>query len=539
MFEFIKIFYKKHPLIVFFSPVIIFIIVVLFIVLSDDSILSGFLPLILICFIILALIFLMITVMTGTKKSGTIKYLAPLFIVMFMVMIIWIFQPRMRDDFAIYQFNPLYAYTHFSGRFSHIFINSIALMNNITFDIFKILRSLMFFFCIYLSLVISSGKWLPATRQSIISFLLVFSALWLGIGNILAPSISIVSGSTTYLYSVFFCLLFLLPYRFHLKAMELNESNNSALWALPCCPKGLVPVRGAVFRRVLNLNIALSIGFFVFGMISSGFHEQMSLPVLFFIAVWFFTAGKEKRPLWLYAGAAGFLIGTIISFTAPGNFSRLGNEQAYTLNLSLSGIENKVSNYLIYLKKLYFDSIREKLLPYLLIFVALSMKLHPEKNKEKGLFYRFTFEIWLIFSLLSTWPFLFISPDSWGADRTYFIPLFLLILSFASLLNNREQNSFNGGIFNILFFALFIVLSIDGIDCLQKGYMIGSVWHNREKKIEEYKASGVFNAVVDPYPDPPRTIYINDITTNTNLSWDNEVPASYYKLKTIRLRIPR
>ncbi len=503
---------------------VIFITAVIFIILdrnlSDFRIISGFLPLILICFLIITFFFLAITLLTDTVRSGTMQYLIPLFIILLMVMIVWVFQPRMRDDFARYQFHLRFAYINFSGRFSHILISALAVFNNTTFSIFIIIRTLMFLFCIYLSLVLTSGKLVPLTRYSIFAFLLILSSLWLGIGNILAPSISIVAGSTTYLYSVFFCLLFLLPYRFHL--------TNGVSWEPYSTNKA-------------SSNILFSVGFFLFAFVSSGFHEQMSLPVLFFIAIWLADTKKSERPLWLYAGAAGFLIGTIIVFTAPGNFNRLGSTKAYALNFNFKGIEDKILNYLIYLERLYLNSIRERLLPYLLIFATLSMNLKTLKNNAKGIFNRFSFEVWLIFSLLSTWPFLFLSPDwlgadMWGIYRTYFIPLFLLILAFASLLKASEENPLPGHITSILFFTLFIVLFIDGIDCLQKGYRIGSAWHEREKKIEECKASGIYDVVVDPYPEPPRMIYINDITENTNLNWENGVPASFYKLKTIRVK---
>lgn len=187
-------------------------------------------------------------------------------------------------------------YHMWGGRSVVHFIAQILLM--LPSYVSDLLNSLVYIGYIFLIYYHIKGR----GKNSLSLFILINLAVWF-FQPVLGDTVFWLTGSANYLWGTFFILLFLLPFRMY-------EGQ----------------------KQGTGIQVLISAGMFILGIISGWTNENTAGAMLFAIALFFiyYRSRKWTIPVWLVAGLVAGLIGFIVMIMAPGNYARAG-ESSFSL----------------------------------------------------------------------------------------------------------------------------------------------------------------------------------------------------------------
>ena len=133
-----------------------------------------------------------------------------------------------------------------------------------------------------------------------------------------------ITGSGNYVWTIFLCLIFLVPY------IRLLEGKEKA-----------------------HASVAASVGSLLFGVIAGWTNENIAptLVLMTGVIIWLTVKAKRNLPVWAATGWIGLLAGTILMLGAPGNRIRAGHINAdagllKTIMIRGYYMERAIFNYL-------------------------------------------------------------------------------------------------------------------------------------------------------------------------------------------------
>lgn len=437
--------------------------------------------------------------------------------IMLMIIFINYLQPMTADDFSntnVLRENHslisdcIYWYNNWTGRLQGIVILYFALFNDISLKIFALLNGIVFNLNIFLIYYIATGERLNIFKNQLF-FILIFSTLFFGIPAI-NETVFWITGSITYLWVLFFLLLFLCPYTFFLRDADKYYNHF---------------IKFNFLKKTLKTLALFILGFWV-----GISHEQVFCAlIIFFISCGIYHKQFKRVAFNLYAGFFGLIAGGIALISAPGNFVRL----AYNQNLSIS---LKIVKFLKYLIFMYFRDFKN-IWPWLILilFISIFSKYYTDKDKIKNdnrIFYSF-----LLISLASTFPIFFLIP--FGAQRTEFFACFFLVAAAVSRLSSRGFIEFINNkkiIVSFITILIIILISVEGFFGIKANFLLGNELKEREKIITLNKKNGISNLEVKTIQtQPSRLTHWNDISDDEN-NWINTEVANYYGISSIKTK---
>jgi len=419
--------------------------------------------------------------------------------------------PTVMDDYSLYTsiagfHNPVsyawHGYLTWSGRLTTWLLHWVVLHNGHTRAVLGALNGIIFAGLGWLAAALALGRRPRLLEQDGIVVVFVLAAIWF-----FAPAIGETvfwrTGADAYLWSLAAGLLFLLPYRRWIAAgAPVARATPSGRW------------QGA--------------GMLVAGVLIGMNGEQMMILLAVLIPYWLFRYGARPLlrgwPAWTLGGAAGVLVGGVISILGPLNYVRYGYNTPLTVLLFLK-------QTLAYGARLFHF-----MLPLLLISIPLILltrycgALVPQSR-------RLTLD-WAIAAVASA-ALLLLLP-TFQQDRTLFIPIVMIVIGLASMLDLR-RTAFPR--LRLVFVTLGVLVAgallLSGFSVLAKVRQYAGEVAAREQLILQQKRAGQRDAFVPPiFCRAGRYLYIRDIQKDRTF-WGNQAVAAYYGIDTIHIRRPR
>ncbi|MCL2259849.1 MAG: DUF6056 family protein [Fibromonadales bacterium] len=357
-------------------------------------------------------------------------------------------------------------------------------------SIFNIANTIMY--CLFVFLVqfhiIGKMKYSPVLFLAINIFLWFFMPAW-------GQNFLWLSGSSVYLWTTVFILLFLIPFR------KKYDDNN------------------------YNLNILLSILFLFLGIIAGCSSENAAAATLLLLIAYFAEkiVNKKNFSLFEFFGMAGFLIGFLLLILAPGNEVRQGLLQHYGSEQFMI-LKRIVGVTLVFGKDLGFALIAA--------CAILAFDLIYNKKHKLNMFSAF----YVLAAVTGAYSML-LSPSF--PPRSFFIVIVFAGIALGNILLQMEiklpeiikRNSIAIAVCCLIGFSFSFLNSSRNIIGV---YM---EWNKRAKYIEEEKAKGNFDIEVrSPIPvwDKHVAQYnLQDIKHNKD-EWPNISIAEYFGLSSIK-----
>lgn len=403
---------------------------------------------------------------------------------------------------------PLVKNTYFnwSGRIAVMFFTFLFLWRDtLAIPIFNILNSLVFVLMIYLLFLNTFAK-KPISFTDFALLIIVFSLFWF-----LPTSLGEVAfwktGSIGYLWPLTATLAFIYP----VVRLLLDNSN------------------------IVSDNLVIKILILISGLVLGTCLENLSVTICFFLVggIVYLKYKKYNCPKWFYYATSGYIVGTILLISAPGNFKR-----AATIT----------EHYSLFYKFFYLTfRITVHFIPFFIIFLLIifllkkvKYKISPEQFKRVCLF--------LGLSLLAAFTMGGVPGTVLFGGRLAFAADVFAIVALASLLPIGENALYANFIRPIIIFILLPLFVLDMTNVFIF-YRTASVENKlREELIAKNVAQNNKNVVVPPMSiaKEARTwfskisayrFYANDIISDKN-TWRNRVVTEYYGLDSIALGEP-
>lgn len=335
---------------------------------------------------------------------------------------------------------------------------------------------------------------------SISSYILIISILWLCSPSFFSVTIW-VTGSANYLWGSVIVLLFLYVYLDYLKGNSHKKNN--------------------LFTFL----------FLFFGIIAGWCNESTSLSVLLFLFIFLFFQWKQKKiQKWMVSGLAGFLIGAICMFIAPGNFARLNQHMRDSDISILDSLVNHV--YALFYYFLVDSYMYVAIL--ILIFFAFYLFFFQKKKVKELIVPLSTFFIgsMAILSMLASPQF---------PLRTLFFPLICFVISIAGFYSNITfEGKVSKYINNICLTVLLTIYVWDWNGTMNTTKYISNFWNDRANLVEMQKKEGKTDIIFHDKFITSDSHYITykygiyELSSDTS-NWMNRAYSRYYNIHSVKV----
>lgn len=346
----------------------------------------------------------------NAAKKITIIFL---FLSLGLVSVIGLLQPPMSDDFGIINKvnetqQSFLAFLHhwyfnWTGRVQGIVLAWLAFYSLSSRTIFMATNGLALAGVIFFSFFLGRGRWPRTQDGDLLALSALLAAIWFLMPG-LNQMVFWTTGAAWYLWSAFFGLLFLLPYR---KVWDRLMSGSAETCSCSAA--------GRWARNVLAFLGGIWIGASM---------EQMLVAVGFLLFAFYACLYREKRlslsPHWVFWGGAGLLIGGLLLVIAPGNYVRLTYHGAMSSRERLLLFANWFSR--LQLIALVFA---------LVLWRGIQNRLEGTKRAPA------TCLVFMLAALVSNLPLLFI--PAFLSERTEWFPLFFAIIAFVALFASERD----------------------------------------------------------------------------------------------------
>ena len=455
-------------------------------------------------------------------------------IILFSIIFIGVFQPDISDDFVFSKsaenldFIEYIKHWYFgwTGRMTGVMLLYFSFMGNITKIIFGILNGILFIACVYLTLFISLGRKPLIKGKDLPISILSFAAVWFGIPSI-GETVFWRTGAAVYLWSLFFSLVFLLPFRLLCENFSYKKQPPS-------------------------LTLVYSILMFLLGILTGNSQKQIfaaaALSSGLFALVFILKNKSARLPAWLYSGYAGLIAGGVILIAAPGNYIRmdqLGNQP---------GFFYKILYFLIYIIRVFIVNPGEKLYTWVLVILllyilstggrlpklSLHLSLHDSCTNSKSFKCNFTIPVIFLSAAFASLAPMFFLPST-TADRTGFFAIFYLISATITIFKSIEKprwfftETYRKYIKAILAVTAILLVS-DSVYGAATSFMFNREAYTRHQSIIRQKEAGILDVEVKPFITPQRhTTYIIELSSDPDY-WVNNIVKDYYGLQSIKIK---
>ena len=191
-------------------------------------------------------------------------------------------------------------YMYWGGRMlAHFFAMVFLVLDKAWFNVFNSIVYVLLTITIYFH-VVRRGVFKP-------SLLLLINLLIFLLLPCFGQNVLWLTGACNYVWTMFFVLAFMLPYKF---AIEGDKPQNKSFSVLKC------------------------LSMFLLGALAGMTNENVAMALLFIIVAFIFVYYKRHKniPLWQIIGLLGALAGALFMILAPGNHERVINLEISDLN---------------------------------------------------------------------------------------------------------------------------------------------------------------------------------------------------------------
>jgi len=238
-------------------------------------------------------------------------------------------------------------------------------------------------------------------------------------------------------------------------------------------------------------------------------------------------------PAQLWSGAVGFVLGALLTLTAPGQYARASV-------LAPEGPTFEPELIARYFRSLLSADIA-RLYPWLAALLAVALVLALLRQKQSNLervSARRPRLIWLVCSLASTLP-LVVLPQ-FSVPRTAFFPAVLLVVGTLSFLASKEPTAdrlvpFSVAVLSTAIVALLLVTSASIYNAAQSARLIAAELESRSEQIIRERNAGETNPVVPPIGIVPAYgVLWWDLSEHPD-DFKNQQVAAWFELESIRV----
>jgi hypothetical protein len=446
-------------------------------------------------------------------------YLTIFYMVIFSsITAITIFQPQMADDYSLKvlltKHNTLldycmWYYFFWLGNMQPISLGWFAMQSEITRLVFQVLNTVVFFGISFLIFFLSFGKWpqvFNKSSQDRIAITLITIIIWFAFPAI-SETVFWFTGSLAYLWTLFFGLLFLVPYRHFCQQLQ----------------KGIFSIRKSQ-NKIYVLNFLM----FILGIWVGLSHILVIVTVSFLLLLFYAFAYSQSLvkflPPWLQWGGVGLTFGSVILIVAPGNYVRLAHLTDMTL------IQRIISwcEMIIAMEKW----------PCLIAFFIFILHKYEKDEKQGGLSRPVNkpfFLVWLSASVVSLLPFIYLTVFT--VERAKVFCMVFIVIALISQIKDFYVDNYEK-YKSLIIPSVCIITLFFGADVfigLKQSFSLFQEMKEREHIIYKEKAKGVLDVTVPPFTTVPyRTTHIYDISNNTEGLVNKDV-AEWYGINSIRL----
>jgi hypothetical protein len=285
-------------------------------------------------------------------------------------------------------------------------------------------------------------------------------------------------------------------------------------------------------RKDYDMNIPLSLGFFIVGILAGWSNENSAAAVLFLLMVYFIIKLVQRNKIVLFEtlGGIGFLIGFILLIAAPGNYKRLD----VIIMMMDSGHASEAFIILLLKRFLYISVLFVKNNGCLVMAVSALFGFdYVYHQKRKLNLFSYFYALATIASVYS----MMLSPGF--PDRAFMIVLVFSGITLGSIIIQYEivipkivmRNAV------ILCIPLTIFFSFSILKASRNILGIYLKWEKRIEYIMAEKERGNMDIEVKapiPVTDKHAALYgLRDIVDDPN-DWPNTSIAEYFGLRSIK-----
>lgn len=226
----------------------------------------------------------------------------------------------------------------------------------------------------------------------------------------------------------------------------------------------------------------------------------------------------------MYPGIIGYLIGTIIMISIPGNYNRLA---MYNYDINQNEFY-KIYQFLLYFID-YYTFVFKSMLPYILIFIILLIPGNAIGKTDINNIDKWDWFFWIMLGMSCLSLFIELPPRMLGHIWTFFPPLMLTLTGIVSLTKNAEiKSALIDKLLRYMVYPAFIIfLTFELFSVIDFNKQISA----RENIIRADKSQGKSDILVPSISSQaPDCIYFIDSN-----DWQNTGMASYYGVRSIHV----
>ena len=353
-----------------------------------------------------------------------------------------------------------------SGRFIQALLSYFIFKFDIILLFIKIINIPIFVVIVWLGWYCATNKFPTYKDKDFWKFIVFLLIIWLSINSV-SENIIWLTGSFTWLYSLFFAMVFF-SFFFHSYYGQQNQNNN------------------------FQLNFLKSLFLIFIGFIAGSSIEQIS-AICFIISICIIINLKLNHkpvPIYLYIAFIALIIGALYLFFAPGNYARISKYPDKNFLVM-------IFQYLLYLSSAYFSlgedtAGKSFFISLFALFFLFNPNLKFDLNNFKISTY---FLLGSFFSLLIMFPVVYAVSTRTTFFAIFFLYLFFLRLNYfnqVEFLENELKLLFKKNLFIFILSCLLFVDSTIGlitnieynIQNNHRNTLIESALDRNQKKVE-------------------------------------------------------